>query len=303
MSDAGADSMTTCAVARVLQACCTLGEGPVWDAARECLWFTDIKSHRIHSFDPVTGRHESFPVHDQVGWVLPAKGGQLLAGMRDGLYLFDPATGRSVKVAQVPDEPAGNRLNDACVDGKGRVFFGSMDDGEAAPVGRFYRAHRREVVPQGPDAVCITNGPTVAPDGSRIYFTDTLAKTIMVAELSSEGEVGEARIFAKTADDFPDAYPDGPVCDAQGCVWTGLWNGWGVARYSADGQLLTKVDLPVANVTKLAFGGPDLKRAFVTTARKGLDEAALAAQPRAGDLFAFDVEVPGVALALAEFWA
>jgi sugar lactone lactonase YvrE len=67
-----------------------------------------------------------------------------------------------------------------------------------------------------------------------------------------------------------------------------------VRRYAPDGTLLETVKLPVSNVTKIAFGGPDLKTAYVTTARKGLDAAALAAQPEAGDLFAFDVEVPGL---------
>jgi sugar lactone lactonase YvrE len=52
------------------------------------------------------------------------------------------------------------------------------------------------------------------------------------------------------------------------------------------------VRLPTANVTKMCFGGPDLKTAYATTARKNLDAAALAAQPDAGNLFAFD---PGVA--------
>jgi sugar lactone lactonase YvrE len=280
---------------------CTLGEGPVWDAARQCLWFTDIKQRRIHRFDPVNGRHQSFPVHEQVGWVLPAGGGELLAGMKDGLHLFDPATGHSRHVAHVPGEPAGNRLNDACTDSRGRVWFGSMDDDETATSGRFYRAQGGRIVPQGPDRVCITNGPAIAPDDSRLYFTDTLARAIMVADVDADGAVGPARAFADVARDFPDAYPDGPVCDAQGCVWTGLWNGWGVARYSPEGELLEKVEVPAANVTKLAFGGPDMTRAFVTTARKGLDAAALAAQPLAGDLFAFDVDVPGVAPALADF--
>lgn len=291
------------AVRRVLATGCTLGEGPVWDAARECLWFVDIKQHRIHSFDPASGAHDSIGVPDQVGWVLPASGGKLLAGLRTGLHLVDPALGTCVHVAGVPGEPEGNRLNDACVDGVGRVWFGSMDDGEEAGSGRFYRAFGREVVAQGPDGVCITNGPAVSPDGRTLYFTDTLGKTIMAADLAEDGSAGAARLFAQVSDDFPDAYPDGPVCDAQGCVWTGLWNGWGVARYSPQGKLLEKVDLPVANVTKLAFGGPGLQTAFVTTARKGLDEAALAAQPMAGDLFAFDVKVPGFAVPLAEFRA
>lgn len=290
----------TATVKRVLELGCTLGEGPVWDAARECLWFVDIKARRIHNFEPTTGRHESFAVHEQVGWVVPAAGGKLLAGMKDGLHLFDPALGTAVHVSDVPGEPEGNRLNDACVDLKGRVWFGSMDDGEDANSGRFYRAFGREVVPQGPDGICITNGPAISPDGTRLYFTDTLARTILEADLDENGCVGTPRVFAQVFDDFPDAYADGPVCDAQGCVWTGLWNGWGVARYSPEGKLLEKVDLPVANVTKVAFGGTDLKTAFVTTARKGLDDAALAAQPMAGDLFAFDVDVPGFVAALAE---
>lgn len=290
-------------VEHVLNAGCELGEGPVWDAARQCLWFVDIKRRSIHSFEPAADLHEVFGVHDQVGWVLPAQGGKLLAGLRDGLHLFDPANGTCRAVATVPGEPAGNRLNDACVDRQGRVWFGSMDDAETQASGRFYRAHRNSVEPQGPDAICITNGPAVSPGGDRIYFTDTLAQAIHVAPLDADGTVGAAELFVSTARDFPDAWADGPVVDAEGCVWTGLWNGWGVARYSPQGELLEKVDLPVANVTKLAFGGPDLTRVFVTTARKGLDAAALAAQPQAGDVFAFDVSVPGFAAALAEVWA
>lgn len=286
----------------VLAAGCTLGEGPVWDAARECLWFTDIKAQRVHSFDPASGKHESFPVPAQVGWVLPAEGGDLLAGLQNGLHFFNTVTGQCRFITPIPGEPEGNRLNDACVDSRGRVYFGSMDDGEEASSGKFYRAFQGEIVPFGPDGICITNGPAVAPGDTRIFFTDTLGKTIRVADFMDDGSLGEVKLFADVGRDFPDAYADGPVCDAEGCVWTGLWNGWGVARYSPEGALLEKVELPVANVTKIAFGGPELKRVFVTTARKGLDAAALAAQPHAGDLFAFDVAVPGLAVALAEVW-
>jgi sugar lactone lactonase YvrE len=33
---------------------------------------------------------------------------------------------------------------------------------------------------------------------------------------------------------------------------------------------------------------------YATSARKGLDAAALAGQPLAGNIFAFDVDVPGL---------
>jgi sugar lactone lactonase YvrE len=83
-------------------------------------------------------------------------------------------------------------------------------------------------------------------------------------------------------------WPDGSTLDAEGCLWVAFFGGWCVRQYSPDGLLLQEVRLPCANVTKVAFGGPDLRTAYVTTARKGLDAGALAAQPLAGSLFAFD---------------
>jgi sugar lactone lactonase YvrE len=72
-----------------------------------------------------------------------------------------------------------------------------------------------------------------------------------------------------------------------------------VRRYGPDGTLLATMRLPVANVTKLAFGGADLRTAYVTTARAGLCAAECAEQPLAGGLFAFRTNVPGLALPAA----
>ena len=89
--------------------------------------------------------------------------------------------------------------------------------------------------------------------------------------------------------------------DSEGCLWTGLFGGWGVRRYAPDGRLLQVVRFPVANVTKIAFGGPDLTTAYATTAAKGLDAAARNAQALAGGLFCFHAPAPGVpARAVAE---
>jgi sugar lactone lactonase YvrE len=55
------------------------------------------------------------------------------------------------------------------------------------------------------------------------------------------------------------------------------------------------VRFPCSNITKLAFGGPDLRSAYVTTARHHLSAEQRQTQPLAGGLFRFDVDVPGVA--------
>jgi sugar lactone lactonase YvrE len=93
-----------------------------------------------------------------------------------------------------------------------------------------------------------------------------------------------------------EGYPDGSVTDAEDCLWVALFGGWGVRRYDPAGTLMVTVRFPVANVTKMAFGGEGLRTAYATTARKGLDAAALAAQPHAGDLFAFDPGVAGLSV-------
>ena len=61
----------------------------------------------------------------------------------------------------------------------------------------------------------------------------------------------------------------------------------------AMGSLLLHVDFPCARVTKIAFGGHDLRTVFATTERLGLDPGQLAGQPLAGSLFCFEAPAPG----------
>jgi sugar lactone lactonase YvrE len=271
-----------------------LGEGALWDAERGVVWFVDIKRHRLWHFDPATGSNAFTEAHEQIGWALPAEGGLLLCGLRDGLFTFDPDTQHFEKLAAVPGEPAGNRLNDACTDPWGRVWFGSMDDSEEAASGRFYVFDRGAIRPAGPSGIRITNGPTVSGSGDRIYFTDTTGQKIMVADLGPTG-LGEARLFVDTGALFPDAYPDGPIVDAEDHVWTGLYLGAKVARFSPDGELAGTVTMPARDITKMTLGGADLKTAYVTTATKNMDEAAFKEFPAAGKLLSFDSPVAGVA--------
>jgi sugar lactone lactonase YvrE len=142
--------------------------------------------------------------------------------------------------------------------------------------------------------VSITNGPALSPDGRLLYHTDTLGGLISVADVRDDGTLGAARPFARITPDV--GYPDGPTVDSEGNVWTGIFAGWRALCYAPDGNLIREVRFPVANITKLAFGGEDLSTVFATTAQLHLKPDALAAQPQAGDLFAFRADVPGVAV-------
>jgi sugar lactone lactonase YvrE len=136
----------------------------------------------------------------------------------------------------------------------------------------------------------ITNGPALSPDGRTLYHTDTLERVIYAFDLDEAGALLSRSVFAEV----DRGYPDGPAVDADGCVWTGLFGGWGLNRYAPTGELLEHVPFPVANVTKPAFGGEDLRTVYVTTAWKGLSAAEREAQPLAGGLFRFLADTPGL---------
>jgi len=284
--------MTDHDVRTVLPVQAILGEGPVWVAREQALWFVDIKSRHVHRFDPATGEARRWDAPDQVGWMLPSADGGMIAGLRTGLHRFDPADGSFTFLTRPEGDPAGNRLNDAATDGEGRIWFGTMDDAEMDMSGRVYRHANGGVTDSGLAPVSITNGPAIAGDGVTLYHTDTIGKTIWRATIGDDGTLGEAVPFVTIEEGA--GHPDGSVVDAEGCLWVALWGGWGVRRYDPSGALIGTVRLPASNITKIAFGGADLRTAYATSARKGLDEAALADQPEAGNLFAFDPGVAGV---------
>lgn len=269
-----------------------LGEGPCWSASDQQLWFVDIKGLRVYRLDPGAGRLVSWAAPAQPGWIFPAGDGRMIAGLQSGIHAFDPDDGGFTLLAAPEAANPGNRLNDAVTDSFGGIWFGSMDDGETRATGRVYRFADGRVTATAIPPCAIVNGPALSPDGRTLYHVDTLGGTIDAYDLDETGLPAGHRRLATL--DVRQGHPDGPTVDAEGCIWIGLFGGWGARRYSPRGELIERVEFPVANVTKIAFGGPDLRTAYATTAHKGLSAAERAAQPLAGDIFAFRTGVPGL---------
>ena len=270
----------------------TLGEGPVWVEREQALYFVDIKGPTIFRFDPKTKDLKSWPAPRQVGWVLPADDDGLVAGLQDGIHRFDPASGGFERVIEVEADRPANRLNDACTDPQGRVWFGTMDDAERTVSGSYYSYRRGALRKTGLPPVAITNGPAVSPDGGILYHVDTLGRGIYASDIGEDGSVGGTRLLVQV--DPADGNPDGPTVDSEGCLWVGMFGSGQARRYAPDGALLQVVRFPVSNITKLAFGGSDLRTVYATTARLHLKADQLGREPQAGDLFAFHADVPGV---------
>ena len=279
----------------VVEARNELGEGVLWSPADNEVQWTDIFGRRFWAYRPSDGASRSVALPDRLACFAPLGGARLLAGFAGGLEVFDLESGARQPVAAVePDCPA-TRVNDGKLDRQGRLVFGTMDEDPkgARPIGQLY-AYEGGASPRvlAPD-VRIANSIAFSPDGRRMYFADTPTKIIRAYDYDLDsGALSGERAFAALRGP---GCPDGSTVDSDGCLWNAEWGGGRVVRYTPHGRIDRIVELPCAQVTCCAFGGDKLERLFVTTARTGLDSAALAREPRAGALFAVDPGVRGLA--------
>ncbi len=281
-------------IACVVKAEAILGEGPVWDAARQRLWWLDIKGRRLHWLDPAHDGQGSVGLDRQIGSVAPRAGGPgLLAAAEDGIGVLDPETGAfERRVAEEPDR-AGNRANDGNVDVAGRYWFGTMADDEVTVSGAIYRLDPDWTCTRVLDDIGISNTLVCSPAGDRLYVADSPTRKIDVLAIDRDtGWVG-ARVPFVTVDQ---GFPDGSAVDAEGFLWNAQWGAARIVRYAPDGRVDRIVPMPVDNASSCAFGGEDLDTLYVTTARHNLTPADLAHQPLAGSLLAFKPGVKGLAL-------
>jgi sugar lactone lactonase YvrE len=274
-----------------VEACAELGEGPRWDAASSTLLWVDIPGHRVHRYDPATGGDSAELVPGLVSLALPRRRGGAVIGLPDGVHLLDGES--SPLLVPIESERTGTRTNDGACDDAGRLWVGTMALDERSPAGALYRVGPDLSVTTVLTGTVISNGLGWSPSGRDFYFIDSPTRRIDVFDCDpGSGALEDRRPLA--AVEVEGAVPDGLAVDAEGGVWVALHGGWGLRRYTPDGELAAVVDLPVACVTSCCFGGDDLCDLYVTTRREGLTASELAAQPLAGALLRLDVGVAGL---------
>lgn len=264
-----------------------LGEGPVYDARDDALYFTDIKAPRLHRFSLHDRTCAVWDMPEPIGWVLPrAEKPGFIAGFKSGFaaLTLDPFSIAKIGAPE-PDRPT-NRLNDAKVDPRGRIWAGSMDDEETRVSGALYRLDPSLAWSRMDDGYRVANGPTFSPAGDVLYHTDSARRVVYRFALSADGLLSDRREFVRFEDEW--GYPDGMTIDSEGSVWMAHWDGARVSRFTPDGALDRSIALPVSRPTSCVFAGERLDRLFVTSASIGCEN-----EPLAGGLFELDAGVRG----------
>jgi sugar lactone lactonase YvrE len=269
-----------------------LGEGPVWDAGAGCLWFVDILRGRVHRFDPVANNVRTFETGSMVGAVAPTERGDLMLAVHDGFARLDLGTGQATLFAAVEADRPDQRMNDGKCDPAGRFWAGTMALDERGGAGALYRLDPDGRVHTMLRHVSISNGLDWTADGRVMYFVDSPTQSVDAFDFDvASGAISNRRTLLRIGPAH--GTPDGLTLDAEDFLWVALWGGGGVRRFTPDGRLDAVVRLPTMYPTSCAFGGPDLRDLYITTATIRLSDTERADQPKAGGLFRFRPAVGG----------
>lgn len=274
------------------------GEGAVWSAEEEAVYWTDINRFLIHRYDPRTGNTKNWLFNEPVvALSITTEDGRLLVALGSKLIWWWPATDQRRDHGFVlPNSPA-VRLNDGRADPQGNFWVGSMrnnvlPDGEAGEAGGtdgvLYRIAPDGTVTEWMHDLGISNTIGWSPDRQTFYTADTLANEFYACDFDQDtAEISNRRaIFSG----FDKGLPDGSAVDCEGYIWNCRFFGRSIVRLAPDGKIDQVIDMPVKNITTATFGGPSLKTLYVTSASALRDSG----DRLAGSLWAIDTDVVGL---------
>lgn len=261
-----------------------LGECPLWDARTQSLYWIDGRAGIVRRHTPATGAGAQWQLPQHIGAIALCDGGRLLLALEDDFQYLDPDTGTlsplGVRVAHGADRM---RLNDGRTDRNGRFVVGSMTLGRMAPEGALYQlgTHAVRTLDTG---IHVANGTCFSPDGRWLYFADSPTHQVRrYAYDPATGDIGPAEVLVDTR--ALGSVPDGATVDAEGCLWVALVQNGQLARFTPDGRLERRIQLPVTFVTCPCFGGPGLDVIYLTSIRDS-GNLLRSDHPDAGAVFA-----------------
>ena len=271
---------------------CALGEGPLWHPERQQLFWFDILNRRLLTRQGGTPGQWQFDEYvSAAGWV---DADSLLIAAETGLDLLDLRRGTSDRVAELEADNPVTRSNDGRADPWGGFWIGTMGkaaEKDAGAIWRYWRGEVRRLYAP----LTIPNAISFTPDRRHAHFADTAQRKVWRVALDPrEGwPMGTPDLYLDLSADGLN--PDGAVCDAAGNLWLAEWGASRVACRARDGSLIQTVKIGGRHASCPAFGGPDLRTLFVTSARQGLAPDVIADEPSNGCTFACDVGVKGLA--------
>ena len=246
-------------------------EGPVWVEKQNALFFCVVsgtpKGGRIDKYTPAGNTFATFASGiDVAGLALSPKGTTIIAASFDSRNMteFDLTTAKRTSIAgsdMYMGKPF-DQTNDVVVRSDGNIYFTDTDYRQDTRPGQETTAYYR-LSPEGKvtriGSGSEPNGIALSPDGRSLYVSSTGGDPLRRYTLDDAGAaVGPPTTFSPLSS-------DGMTVDCAGNVY--LSNNGSIKVLAPDGKMLgTITGVGGATVSNAAFGGPDYKTLFITTA-------------------------------------
>jgi gluconolactonase len=190
----------------------------------------------------------------------------------------DLATGKSERLYDRAGDQTLRHCNDLVFDAHGGFYF--TDSGKTTAAinerGAIYYAR-----PDGSSIARVAypltspNGIGLSPDGGTLYVSETPSARLWAWEITSPGKVRKLK-----QNDIPHGGRfvigsanfqrfDSLAVSASGKILVGTLTNGGITEVWPDGSAMRHHPLPDGHVTNIAFGGEDLRTAYVTLAGSG----------------------------------
>lgn len=262
----------------------TLGEGIRWHALTQRLYWVDIQQSQLWSCDAEGLNQQHWQLPERIAALAFTASDKLLLALASGFAYFHPDTGAIERIHDFEPTKPTTRLNDGTTDRSGNFICGGMDELNMDRISSVVHLSGNGDLTTLIESVGCSNSLALSKDGRTLYFADTAADRIYQFDYdATEAKVRNGQLFATLPPDS--GKPDGSTVDDEDHLWNAHWGGGRVTRYDTLGNPNMVVQLPVSQVTCCTFGGPNLDRLYITTAREDLDEHELNEQPLAGGLF------------------
>lgn len=203
----------------------------------------------------------------------------------------DPTTGKvSVLYTHCEDTPL-SAPNDLVFDAHGGFYF--TDFGKirkhSRDIGSVYYAlpdgsYIREVA----HPLANPNGIGLSPDGRTLYVAETETARLWAYDVLEPGKLSHCGFPSPNGARLVAGLPgyqrfDSLAVQADGSICIGTLITAKITVITPDGQVLRQIDMPDRYPTNICFGGPDLRKAYVTLSLTG-------------KLIELDWDAPGLAL-------
>lgn len=268
-------------------------ESPLWSPAEVALYWVDTVPGTIYRYDTKTGKRDAWPTPTRLGAIGLRRGG-LIAAIKTGIGFLDTTSGAFEHIVDPEADQPDTRINDAKVDRGGRFWFGYQEDLARTPTGSIYRIDANRTVTKVDDGYTNPNGFAWALDNRTMYVSDTSLRRLYAYDFDVRtGNATNRRVFVQIPEG--EGTPDGTTVDSENFVWSARGNGGArIVRYTPEGKVGRTIPIPASHVTNMAFGGPDLKTLYVTSATRNVKPELLASYPLAGKILRLQVDVAGV---------